>query len=130
MGKTKPWKVTDLNYLKMNYSKKPVSEIATELGRTENAIRLKASRSGLKRPFILLEDTQAQTVLKCYGRDFDQDCVDQCPVWYPCLDLWIEKQKKFIEYDKESNTVRIKGHVVTGQIIEVIRARGLSENGQ
>lgn len=48
--KPKSWSNEDLDYLRNNYTTKEVDEIARILGRTHNAIKLKASRIGLKKP--------------------------------------------------------------------------------
>lgn len=40
----KEWKKTEIEYLKDNYGKKPVKDIAAVLGRTHNSIQRKAQR--------------------------------------------------------------------------------------
>ena len=50
------WSKKDLKILREGYKKlRPVSELVEELGRSENAIRLKASRMGLSRMEIMAE---------------------------------------------------------------------------
>ena len=44
------WTEFELQYLKENYEKMPKSEIATVLGRTPNAVQVKANRLGLEKP--------------------------------------------------------------------------------
>lgn len=59
----KEWKKTEIEYLKDNYGKKPVKDIAAVLGRTHNSIQRKAQRlelttsTGDRRPWTEAEIT-------------------------------------------------------------------------
>jgi hypothetical protein len=47
MAKCKRWKETDINYLKSNWGKKPIEELAEDLGRTKKAVYQYAYKYGM-----------------------------------------------------------------------------------
>lgn len=101
MAHGKAWTPKDIEYLKEKYPQAMIriGEIMEHLGRTEDAIRLKASRLGLARSFMTGEDVQ---LMNCYGRDYDESCIIRCPGHHECLMAWTE-------------AIKIDGSIIVGQ---------------
>ena len=57
------WKVTEIHHLKKWYGIKPVVEIAKDLERSCNAVRLQASKLGLKRSKLSRKPKRSAEVL-------------------------------------------------------------------
>jgi len=69
------------------------------LGRSEDAVRLKASRLGLSRVFFTAGDAEA---MNCYGKDFGENCITRCPGHDGCLDKYLE-------------LIKLDGSIILGQ---------------
>jgi len=82
------WTKEEIEKLKLDYSLKGIPELAEELGRSENAIRIKASRLGLKRTL---------DINPCFGQDFTESCVDNCEDWLACLDAYTKQIQDALE---------------------------------
>lgn len=115
----KKWKKSELDYLKRVYRTSiTFNEIMENLpGRSEDSIRLKASRIGLSRPFN--NDPTVFNRVRCWGVDFDQTCVDRCPDWVNCLDQYAEEQKSHIIIGE--NRATVNGAITGGMIAEALR---------
>lgn len=120
MPKNKLWTIEQLNYLKANFHYRSAAEIGKYLGRTENAINLKASRIGLKKPFKVYNKEDIQ-FLKCYGKEFDENCVDLCPGWMHCLDEFSQGVKKDLELELKLTKLTVKNPTTPKAIITAIR---------
>lgn len=121
MGKINKWTIKEIEYLKRAYpTALSMEDIIENLpGRTEYSIRLKASRLKLKRPFN--NDSTVFEKVRCYGKDFEDQCVDTCPDWFNCLNRFAEAQKEHILIKPNENKVTITAHVATSQVIEALR---------
>jgi len=53
MSRGKPWKTTEEGYLRQHYSQQRTQHLAHVLGRSVNAIRVKAKRLKLRRPTLI-----------------------------------------------------------------------------
>lgn len=122
--KTRYYTKANLEKIRAEYSTfKPVEEIAEELGRSVNAIHLKASRMGVSRPYNN-DDERARLVTRCYTLDFDESCVGKCPQWIQCLEEYTERIKGELEIefkDKRLKKITVKNKTLASHIVEVIR---------
>lgn len=114
----------DLDKIRAEYPTfKPVEELAEELGRTVNALHLKAMRMGVMRPYSN-RDPETRQKTRCFGLDFDETCIGKCPQWVACLEEYTDKIKNKLEIEykeKRLNKIRVKNKVLASQIIEVIK---------
>jgi hypothetical protein len=64
--------------------KKHIEELAIEYGRTENSLRLMASRMGLNRP------TYEGPEKECFGKKFNDECMrpPKCRDWILCANQY------------------------------------------
>ncbi len=97
MGKKRSWTEDDVAYLRKEYPYRPSYKIAKELGRTENAVNLKASRLGISKetPTVI---TISGTHVRCY----DLECKHNShsgdkPI---CLRKDIEVHRNVYDFEK------------------------------
>lgn len=118
MVKGKPWKKGEIERLRREFPSGNLIRLSEELGRSMNSIRLKASRIGLKRSYVLATDG---ALIRCYGRDFDESCVERCPMWSPCLETYTEYEKEGLIKEWALKKIRVTRPVLAERILEIIR---------
>jgi len=106
------WTKEEIEKLKLDYSLKGIPELAEELGRSENAIRIKASRLGLKRTL---------DINPCFGQDFTESCVDNCEDWLACLDAYTKQIQDALEIEYRITKITVKGKAKGSQIVRALR---------
>jgi len=106
------WTKEELEKLKLDYGLKSLPELCKELGRSENAIRIKASRMGLKK---------FQDINPCFGKDFGERCVDSCPDWIACLDAYTQQIQDALEIEYRITRITVRGNVKGSQIVRALR---------
>jgi len=126
MGRAGAWTQYELDYLRKNYPKyhTSIGDIAGHLGRSENAIKVRASRIGVKRP-VFIDPIEswgpgAYELLKCYGLEFRADCVDSCPGWLKCMEIYTEKRVNEA-FNLKGNRGTVSGNMTGPELVRAIR---------
>lgn len=124
--KGRAWTESEIDILRALWKNPAWSykEIATHLDRTDWSIKNKAYRLGLGKMIFSTENLDLGTLqsLECYGEEFGPKCVDRCPGWDPCLNAYIEKEKKrLIKLEKKVVKARVTGKVASQALIEALR---------
>lgn len=82
------WTDEDIEQLTHLYNDYEITifDIARKMGRTTNSITKKASNLGLVKNVYQRQLDPSE----CKGH-FKEKCIDKCPAWYECLDIWVDK---------------------------------------
>lgn len=116
----KSWTEKEEEQLKKEYCWRNNEEIARDLGKSVNAVYLKASRLGLTKTFIISDPEDLQ-LLKCFGKGIDETCIERCPGWLECLEKYSQDIKKELELEYELKRITIKGPTTAERLLQVIR---------
>lgn len=127
MGRSKAWTDKEKEYLIKSWPDPNLTtdEITLNLGRTKNAVNNMAHRLGLKRPVFVNPigtwGPDAFKLLSCYGKTFRNDCIDSCPGWLKCMEIFTVNEVAD-RYQLTGKTMTISGVMSGSQVVAVIRA--------
>jgi hypothetical protein len=124
------WTQDKLDFLTANYLQMKYTQIAEALGLTHNAVRIKASKLGLRKPMLKIEGNKRQEYTRRYRAKTVAEgrcphCGKPCAPRYYCSEFLAGKRERWASYgrfkriEKEARKKNYFNRTATGTVTRI-----------